>query len=195
MEKFSGKEKVALAVFGLILLAIVVQVAVSLKTFTPPPIRGRVVEEESPDLADNLLTKPGVLLEASSRNEDSQVVEQLRDGRAETFWHIALDRVNFPAWVTIDFGAGNAKTVRALMARPRKDITSQFFRSAELLGSDDGKNWEPVTNLLQWGPPVDARWIRWEFENDRSFRHYKLDISDGHEANAFYSMAELALFE
>ncbi len=195
MEKFSGKEKIALGVFGLILLAIIVQVLVSLRTSPPPPIRGEVVEEAGLDLTGNLLTGPGARLEASSRNEVSQMVEMLRDGRDSTFWHVALDRVGLPAWVTVDFGEGNERAVRTLMARPRRDITRQFFRSAELLGSDDGQDWEPVAGLLQWGPPVDSSWIRWDFENDRAFRHYKLAIADGHEGNRFYSMAELALFE
>ncbi len=195
MEKFSGKEKIALVVFGLILLAIIVQVAVKIDPFAPPPLPSRIVPEDELDLGVNLLAEPGIGLSASSRNETSQAVEALRDKNPSTFWHVALDRVGEPAWVTVDFESGGEKAVRALAARARLNFSAQFFRGAKLFGSDDGETWEPVVGLVQWGPPDNARWVRWDFDNDRAFRHYKLLIEDGHECGNFYSIAELAFFE
>lgn len=195
MEKFSGKEKIALAVFGLILIAVIIQVVVNFTTSAPPPIRGKRVEEENPDLAGNLLARPGVTLDASSHNKTGEVVEKLRDGQAASIWHVAGNLIGFQAWVLIDFGEGRIKTVRSLMAKPRSDIPHQFFRSAELQGSNDGEHWELVAGLLQREPPMDAHWIRWDFENNSAFRYYRLVIADGHELNKFYSMAELALLE
>ena len=81
------------------------------------------------------------------------MVEKLADGNPNTFWHVSLDRLGEPAWVTIDFGEGNEKTVRALMAKPRDKFPRQFFRTAELLGSDNGEDWEPVAEIVQWGNP------------------------------------------
>ncbi len=195
MEKFSGKEKIALVIFGLILLAIIIQVAVRINIFNPPAPPWKIVEDAELDLSGNLLQEPGVVLDASSHNEESQVVEKLKDAKPDTFWHVALDRLGEPAWVTIDFGEGNEKTIHSLMAKPRNNFPRQFFRTAELLGSDTGEDWKPVAEIVQWGTPDNSKWRRWDFANDRAFRYYKFAIADGHEGGQFYSMAELALFE
>ena len=66
MEKFSGKEKIAVAVFGLILLAIVIQFAVRINVFKPPAPPWKVVEDAELDLSGNLLhgtrDRPGRLV-------------------------------------------------------------------------------------------------------------------------------------
>lgn len=143
----------------------------------------------------NLLTLEAKILTASSRNLGNQTVEKLADSDNLTFWHVSLDQVGEPAWVTIDFGDGNEKTVRALTAIPRADIPQQFFCEAKLLGSDDGVNWELVSKINQQETPKNTSRLKWAFENNLDYRYYQVLITSGHEGGKFYSMAELALFE
>lgn len=195
MEKFSTKEKVALTIFGLILLAIVVQIVLQIDLFQEGADWTPEAGVAEVDLAASLLHQPGVSLSGSSRNEAHQTVERLADGNPLSYWHVAMDQVGEPAWVTADFGEGNERTVRALAALPREDIPRQFFRTARLLGSDDGENWENVADILARETPFRASWRSWEFENDRPYRFYRLLIQYGHEGGNFYSMAGLAFFE
>jgi hypothetical protein len=195
MEKFSKKEKVALVVFGLILLAIIIQMLIRVNILEFGAERIAPLEVAEIDLSGNLLNQPGVRLSASSRNQNNQSPDRLSDGNPQSFWHIALDQVSEPAWVLADFGAGNEYSVRSLAALPREDIPRQFFRTAELLGSDDGENWNSIATVILWGTPRRANWWKWDFNNDRAFRYYKLLITDGHEGGDFYSMAGLAFFE
>ena len=194
MEKFSRKEKVALVIFGVILLAIIAQMVWRLGDLGAPP-RSDMIENADLNLEDNLLMEPSVTLSASSHNQNSEIVDKLVDKKPNTFWHVKLDRVDEPAWVTVDFGEGGEKTVRSLGALPRKKLFRQFFRTAEFLGSDDGEDWEEISSIIQDLQPRSADWVEWKFENDRAFRYYKLLITTGYESGKFYSMAELALFE
>ncbi|MDP8236914.1 MAG: discoidin domain-containing protein [Candidatus Erginobacter occultus] len=195
MEKFSKKEKIALVVFGLILLAIIFQMLIRVNILEIGTARIAPLEVVEIDLSGNLLNQPGVRLSASSLNQNNQSPDRLIDGNPQSFWHIALDQVGEPAWVIADFGAEKKFAVRAMAALPREDIPRQFFRSAQLLGSDDGENWTPVSSVILWGTPRRAGWWKWGFENELAYRYYKLLITDGHEGGDFYSMAGLAFFE
>lgn len=194
MEKFSSKEKIALAIFGVILVAIIAQMVWRLGDFKSPP-RSEMMENVDLDLGADLLRQPGATLSASSHNLNSEIVEKLVDNAPHTFWHVKLDQVGEPAWVTVDFGDGGEKIVRSLGALPRKKFSRQFFRTAELLGSDDGEDWKSISSIIQDSQPRNAAWVEWKFDNDRAFRYYKLLITTGYEGGKFYSMAELALFE
>ncbi len=195
MEKFSGKEKVALVVFGLILLAIIFQMLIRVNIFEFGTERIMPLEVTELDLSGNLLSQPKVVLSTSSQNQINQTPACLIDGDPQSFWHVALDLVGEPAWVMADFGADKAFAVRSLAALPREDIPRQFFRTAQLLGSDDAEEWLPIADIVLWGTPRRAGWWQWDFENDREFRYYKLLITDGHEGGNFFSMAGLALFD
>lgn len=195
MEKFSRKEKVALVVLGLILLAIIVQIIWRLGEFSVPTGIEMVTDETDIDLSHNLLRLPGIITEFSSRNKEDQTPSKLFDNNPNSYWHVALDNVGEPAWVRIDFGEGNPKTIRSLAAVPRGDIPKQFFRNAKLFGSDDGEDWELVSGIIQVKTPHSATWRKWEFDNDRAYQYYQFLITNGHEGGKFYSMAELALFE
>ena len=127
-----------------------------------------------------------------------QDVYRLIDNDNHTYWHVSLDRLGEQAWVLVDFGKDNKKVIRSLSALPRKDIPRQFFRKAELFGSNNGEEWKFISNIPQMKVPNEAVWREWKFDNDRAFQFYKLLIFDGHEngdAHRFYSMAELALSE
>jgi len=195
MKKFSRKEKIVLIIFGVILVAIIIQMVVWLGDFRSSPPEGITLEETEIDFSGNLLKPEDVKLTASSHNVDSQTVDSMIDNKRDTFWHVALDKVKEPAWVTVDFGEGNTKKVQSLMALPRQDIPQQFFRSAELFGSNNGEDWEPISKIIQGERPGSATWKEWKFENDQAFRFYKLAISNGHEGGKFFSMAELVLSE
>ena len=198
MEKFSRKEKIALGIFGVILLAIIVQMIWKLGEPESLSGGGVVVEEANIGLAGNLLQPDQVKLTASSHNENNQTVNKLIDNKGNTFWHVALDQVGEPAWVKIDFREGNKKKVRKLMALPRKKFPQQFFRRAELFGSDNGEDWKSISRIVQGETPSKVTWREWKFDNDQAYRYYRLLITDGHEdrnAHHFFSMAELALSE
>jgi len=194
MEKFSRKERIALVIFGMILLAIIIQMIWRLGEFSSPS-GGIIVKEAEPDLSRNLLKPGDVKMTASSHNHDNQVVDKLIDNNGRSFWHIASDEVGGTAWVTVDFGEGNRKAVGSMMALPRHDLPRQSFRTAELFGSNNGEDWELVSEIRLGRAPEKAAWIKWKFVNDRAWRYYRLLITDGHEGDKFYSMAELALFE
>ena len=196
MEKFSKKEKIALTVFGVILLAIIVQMIWQLGETKSLSETGAVITGK--DLPVNLLQPGKAELTASSHNAASQTVDKLIDGKDNTFWHIKLKNVGKPAWVKIDLGAGNSRKVHTLVALPRKKFPRQFFCRAELFGSDNGQEWKPISKIIQGKAPRKAEWRKWTFKNDHAYRYYKFLITDGHEdrtANHFYSLAELALFE
>ncbi len=195
MEKFSGKEKAALAIYGLILLATgfwIVRQGNLVPTGTETVV-GQVIEKF--DLSISILKQNLVTLSVSSSNGVNQTANRLIDGDSGSFWHVALDQRGQPAWVTVDFGEGNEKVVRSLAALPRGDIPHQFFRNARFCGSDDGNNWKPIVAITLKETPHRASWWKWEFENSRAYRYYKLLILDGHENGEFYSIAELAFFE
>lgn len=146
----------------------------------------------------NLLKSKAVSVSVSSFNLDDQAASALIDNDPQTFWHVSLDHIGAPARVTVDFGEGNEKKVRSLMALPRQDIPRQFFRAAKLLGSADGRDWATISGITQESVPDGASWNKWTFQNDEVFRYYQLLLLDGHEdgvAHRFYSMAELAMFE
>ncbi len=189
MEKFSRKERIALVIFGVILLAIIIQMIWRLGEFSSPSGGGIIVKEAEPDLSRNLLKPGDVKMTASSHNRNTQVADRLIDIKRSSFWHVASDEVGGTAWVTVDFGEENRKTVRALMALPRHDLPRQFFRTAELFGSNDGEDWELVSEISQGRVPESAAWRKWKFDNDRAWRYYRLLITDGHEGGKFYSMA------
>jgi len=195
MEKFSRKEKIALVVFGVILLAIIIQMIWRLGEFSGPAEEGIAIKNTDIERSDNLLRLPGIAVDISSRNNKSQTPSKLSDNNPASFWHVALDLVGEPAWVKADFGEGNEKAIRSLAALPRADIPRQFFRKVELFGSDNGEDWKLVSEIIQGERPSIATWRTWTFDNDRAYQYYQFLIIDGHEGGKFYSMAELAFFE
>jgi len=173
---------------------------------SPPPLVSResleVVVESQPSAAvrqkNNLLLQSGVTLTASSRNQETESVSSLIDGKDDSIWHVEIAAIGAPAWVMVDFGEGNSRMVRRLAAQPRKDVPSQFFNFSELFGSDDGVNWEKVALIVQEEEPRSNAWREWTFDNPRAYRFYRLNIIDGYGGdfhNQFLSLAELGLFE
>ncbi len=158
MKKFSRKEKAALVIFGLILLVIIIQVMWRINIFECGLETIIPIEAEEVDTSANLLKLPGVVLTSSSHNDSTSTVDKLIDGNPRSLWHVALDQVGEPAWVTVDFSEGNARIVRTLAALPREDIPRQFFRTALFLGSNDGETWEPVSEIALPARPSRARW-------------------------------------
>lgn len=144
----------------------------------------------------NLLGARKAAVTAASHNQPGEDVDRLYDGSELTYWHVSLALIGQPTWVMVDFGAGNEKSVRTLAAHPRWDAPTHFFRDAVLWGGDDDKSWTPIAAFAQSEVPAPHDWRRWNFENDRAFRYYKLVILSGHEggpARQFFSLAELAL--
>ncbi len=146
----------------------------------------------------NLPLLQSAVVSGYSYGSDSENVDKLFDGDPATYWH--TDRkLKQPTWLKIDFGGDQEKTIRSLAARPRPGHLDEFFHNANLFGSVDGKRWELIAPIVQPQLPASSRWIRWDFNNLRSYRYYKLNIYDGYShtkpPHKFVSMAELALFE
>lgn len=194
MEQLSNKEKIALVVFGLILLALIVQMFWKIGEFNSPAC-SNLMDNLKTRLETNLLLKPGIRLSASSHNLNSETVDKLIDNKPHTFWHVNLDHVGEPAWIIVDFGEEEGKTVRALGALPRKKLLRQFFRTAELMGSDNGDDWKTVGAIIQESQPHNPSWRYWKIDNNYPYRYYKMLIKTGYESGKFYSLAELAFFE
>lgn len=195
MKQLNRKEEIALLVFVVLLAAIIIQLIwrpVRLEPFSAGRI---IIAEDSTGFSRDLLEEKGIEITASSHNENDQTVNSLFDSQLESYWHVALDRRGEPAWVTIDFGVGNEKMVHSLAAFPRLDIPRQFFHRAELRGSDDGEDWETISEVIQEKRPTIAEWRKWTFDNDRKYRYYQFHIFSGYEGGKFLSLAELALFE
>lgn len=194
MTGFRFREKIAV---GAILIAFVFflsQVAVYLGLFGLglSGVRPRAVPGPGPEA--NLLKQGGVELAVSSYNEARQRAGALIDGNPRSYWHISLSEVGRPAEVTADFGEGNRVAVRSVSALPRQDLPVQFLRRAELAGSDDGRSWRTVARIVHPDPPEEAGWRRWDLDNDRAYRFWRLRITEGHEDGSrrhFYSLAEL----
>ncbi len=195
MKKFSRKEKIALMVFGVLLMAIIIQLIWRGGKLVSFSGGGIIPVEVNIDYSHNLL-KPGEFeIMESSHNENNQSADKLTDQKTTSYWHVAIDRLGEPAWVTIDFGNGKKKTVRSLAALPRMDLPRQFFHQAELFGSNTGQDWKPISEIIQGERPKIATWRKWTVDNNQAYRYYKFLITNGHEGGKFYSMAELALFE
>lgn len=141
--------------------------------------------------ADNLLARFDTLVAGSSHNSSRDIVYSLVDNDPDTYWHISIDKLGKPAWVAADFGEGNEKVITSLAALPRKGIPWQFFESATLLGSNDKKEWYPLTQINTETLLEDNKWQRWDYSNDKAYRYYKLLINNKY----FCSIAELAFFE
>lgn len=162
---------------------------------SPKLFRKNTIETRAPSARDNLLDSADVVLSASSRNEEYQTVNKLADNNLGTYWHISLPEVGRPAWVIADFGRGNEKTVRSLGAFPRRDNPRQFFHKAEFFGSNNGEDWESVSEIIQAELPKTVNWKVWKFDNNQSYRYYRLLILNGHEESKFFSMAEMTISE
>jgi len=198
MEKFTTKEKIALGIIGLIVLAIFIQVAAHLDLFTRAfsGVEAKPIPGVEP--GRNLLAAEGVVVTASSHNNDRETADRVRDGNPSSFWHVNLEQVGQPASLIVDFGEANPRSVRALAAKPRSDLPRQFLRKATLSGSNDGEDWDNLADILLLDPPADSGWLQWDLDNDRGYRFYRLQIDQGHEDGSrfnFYSLAELALLD
>jgi F5/8 type C domain-containing protein len=142
----------------------------------------------------NLLSLPS-RLEASSHIEGERPVDNLRYPDPMRYWHVALERIGEPAWVTVDLGINRAQPVNFIRTRPRADIRRQYFRTAVIQGSQDGEDWEDIAAVIEDEVPSSAGWRGWVFRNDIPYRLYRLFIIDGHEENgAFYSLGALELY-
>ena len=134
-------------------------------------------------------------LRVSSEYSTVAGAERIMDNRPITFWRVSNVELGKPAWVVRDFGKGKSRIIKTLKVLPRQGHPDEFFRNAELFGSNDGQNWEAITPIVQALLPSSVDWQEWKFVNDRSYRFYKLMIYDGYTGKGeyFLSLGELRL--
>ncbi|HDL65118.1 MAG TPA: hypothetical protein ENH12_07005, partial [Proteobacteria bacterium] len=145
-------------------------------------------------VTDNLLAPPS-RLEASSSIKGERPVDNLRSPDPMRYWHVALERIGEPAWVTVDLGVNRALPVNFIRTRPRGDIRRQYFKTAVIQGSPDGEDWEDIAAIIEDEIPSSADWRGWIFNNAIPYRFYRLLIIDGHEEDgAFYSLGALEMY-
>ncbi len=155
----------------------------------------------SPDIKKLLISEwqQGSSLEIPLRvsSEYSTVAggQRLTDSRPETFWRISNVELGQPAWIIRDYGKGESRIIRTMKALPRRGHPEEFFRKAEIFGSDDGQNWDGISLIVQDHLPPPDTWQKWRLDNNKPYRFYKLMIYDGYTGKGenFFSLAELKL--
>ncbi len=146
-------------------------------------------DETLPDFV--LPGKVVIPLRISSEYSTVAGATRLMDNRPETFWRVSHTELGNPAWIIRDFGGEGGKSIKFLGALPRKGHPEEFFRTAAIFGSRDGKSWRIISRIEQPSPPESDRWREWSFENEEIYRFYKLEIYDGHSGRGghFVSLA------
>ena len=145
-------------------------------------------------ISGNLFLPPS-LLGGSSQIEGERPVENLLLPAPEMYWHVSLDKIGEPAWVTVDLGEDRRLAINFIRTRPRPDIREQYFKTAVIQGSQDGAHWNDIAAIIEDEVPSSADWRGWVFENETPYRFYRLFIIDGHEVNgAFYSLGALEMY-
>ncbi len=147
-------------------------------TFAPPP-----------GLSPNLIAseRPGIRLsggpEPRPRPFPKEQINFDYWRRASFDVEIRPDRAGGATWMVLDFGEGNRRVPRALLAAPPGDnITVRpalFLRQAVISASSDGREWEVLGRM--GGDRVDhrpGRSYRWPVPGDRPFRYYCLEFFD-----------------
>jgi len=145
-------------------------------------------------LSDNLFSSP-YPLNSSSFFKGKHPPEYLFNPDPAQFWHISLNKIGDPTWVTIDFGKNRENLINFIRVKPRPDIPRQTFQHAVIQGSSDGHNWVDIAAIIQEEIPSSKDWAGWFFTNDTPYRFYRLFIADGHERNgAFFSLGALEMY-
>lgn len=147
-------------------------------TFTPPV-----------DASPNLIAseKPAIRLsggpEPAPRPFPKKQINFDYWRRASFDVEIRPDQKGGATWMIIDFGEGNLRVPRALLAAPPGDnITVRpelFIRQAVISASVDDRNWEVLGRVR--GDRVThhpGRSYRWPLAGDRPFRYYRLEFFD-----------------
>jgi hypothetical protein len=134
-------------------------------------------------------------LDSSSFFKGKHPTENLFNPDPAQFWHISLDKIGEPAWITIDFGKNRGEIVNFIRSKPRPDLPRQTFQHAVIQGSSDGHTWVDITAIIQEEIPSSKDWAGWFFTNDTPYRFYRLFIISGHEEDgAFFSLGALEMY-
>jgi Dolichyl-phosphate-mannose-protein mannosyltransferase len=144
-----------------------------------------------------LSSKTHIPLRVSSGYSTVAGAGRMTDNRPITFWKISNRDLGEKDWVIRDFGPKVKKTITMIRALPREDHPDESFHQAHLSGGNDGLNWDLITGIEQKMPPADGEWLEWSFQNKKSYRFYKFEITSGHSGRSgtFRSLAELRLME
>lgn len=145
------------------------------------------------DLTDyNLVHLEDSQLEVSSVHAPSMNAAALLQPGTLGFWHVKAPREENPAWIIIDLN--EPINIDVLRLRPRAGLPEQLWRggSAILSGSNNSRDWEPITLLnIDSGSLVDD-WIYFRLpEIQESYRYLRLSIYDPN----FFSIARLELYQ
>ena len=89
-------------------------------------------------------------------------------------------------WVTVDLGAGNAKTIVGIKYIPRTGSASRM-NGARIQGSNDGVNY---TDLYTINGVTDVKWYSQEINNNSPYRYLRYNTSTG-----FVNVGELEFYE
>lgn len=119
----------------------------------------------------------------------------LLDPDPHKFWHISLDSIGEPAWISIDFGEEREEIINFIRTKPRPDIMRQSFKTAVIQGSRDGKKWKDIVAIIEEYPRTDQGWKGWYFSNSTPYRIYRFLVVDGHEDDGlFYSLGAMEMY-
>ena len=144
----------------------------------------------------NALTGEGAIVTVSSYIWRCNA-DKLVDNDESTYWRTSSHRLDSSSYIMVDFGPGKARKITYLAALSRTNRPEEFLRRAELFGSRDRTSWKEIVSIHRDEPFRLNQWYERQFENNRSYRYYKLLLYDTFSslASRFYSLAELRMSE
>ena len=135
-------------------------------------------------------TTSGATMSASTELGAGNEAWKAADSSTTTYWSPSNN--SLPAWIKIDFGAGNEKTVKCMRALFDSGATGNTAKTGYLEGSNDNSTWTLLSTLDDPNAVADGRYVQglW-VENPASYRYYRFTIT----ANAGASNDQIRLMD
>ena len=173
------------------------------KTLALAPISPAINIGEARD--DNLIYLEGATIKASSEVL-SKGINKIIDNDPDTCWSGFFESPGEPIWILVDFGVRNRTRFGFLGIRPCRNKPTDFFQSARLQASNNGKTWKNLKDIQISLPPEELKeilnskaikledirislppknnnWRLWPLGNDDDYRYYRLLILSGYTQN------------
>jgi hypothetical protein len=107
-----------------------------------------------------------------SASHDAANAWMALDGNTGTQWAPATS--SLPAWWQIDWGAGNAKTLRRFYLESPRPWRPKAFRFS---GSNDGVTWMELINVNETISSAYVAASDYNLANETAYRYYRFDIT------------------
>jgi F5/8 type C domain len=156
---------------------------------------GGVSGDITPKMTSNTTPAPYVVSASSIYNSSWPEWKAFNKSNVDTYDRWASANNGLPAWLKLDFGAGNKKIiVKYAITTILSSDTSQSPKSFTFEGSNDDMNWtilDTRTNEINWS---SGERREYSFENNTPYRYYRVYITATNGAN-LTTIAELEMME